>query len=351
MIHLFLGGDEYLVAQRVNTLQTALGDPQTAELNVTRLDGTQTSAAELLAHASMMPFLAPRRMVIVENFLAHLDRRISASKSTESAAHGEAAQLLAGLRTLSDQCDLLFIEAKDLSKQSALWKGFTLAASDAEPKRKIDGLQQLIKAELVANEQQRAANVKTLPAWIRQRAQTKEIAIDAAAIARLASHVGPNLRLLDSELEKLAAYAGGRAITVGDIQLLVSDASEALIWDLTDAVSQRNGSRAIRSLYELRRGEANSFYLLSMIARQYRIMIKVKEAMRSGQRNENDIAKRVKESAYPVKKAMQQAQKYSSRELDLVLDRLLVADHAMKSGSDPETTIDILVAELTRKPV
>ncbi len=103
----------------------------------------------------------------------------------------------------------------------------------------------------------------------------------------LADFVGPNLRQLDNELEKLAVFASGRAITAADVRLLVSDASEAMIWDLTDALSQRNAKQAMLALHALRRADANDFYLLTMIARQYRIILKVKDAMSGGGRQTN----------------------------------------------------------------
>jgi DNA polymerase-3 subunit delta len=159
--------------------------------------------------------------------------------------------------------------------------------------------------------------------------------------------VGPNLRQLDNELNKLAAYARGRSITTDDVRLLVSDASEALMWDLTDGLSQRNKRKAMRALYELRRGDANPFYLLTMIARQYRIIIKVKEAMAQGMHNEYEIAKAVKESPYPVKKAMGQARAYSFPALEQAMEQMLEADMAMKTGANSETEIDLLVARLT----
>jgi hypothetical protein len=31
------------------------------------------------------------------------------------------------------------------------------------------------------------------------------------------------------------------------------------------------------------------------------------------------------------------------------MDRLVVADYAMKTGADPQTEIDLLIAELTQK--
>ena len=92
-----------------------------------------------------------------------------------------------------------------------------------------------------------------------------------------------------------------------------------------------------------------AYYLLTMIARQYRIIIKVKAAMDGGYNTPDDIARYVKESPYPVKKAQPLARAYSFTELDHIMERLLTADMAMKTGADVETEIDILVAELTRR--
>lgn len=347
MIHLLLDCDEFLTASYLSKLKSGLGDADMIDLNTTELQGTSTSAADIIGHGTMMPFLAEKRLVMVHGYLKHLDGRMAASKGSGSAAHGEAAQLIAGFDEL-DTCELIFA-SDSIDKRRQLWKGFTLPKTDKRDEQKIPGIADLIKAKRVQQPKLAAPDARELGRWIQQRAKEKEIPIDGRAIRMLADFVGVNLRALDNELEKLAAYASGRPITPDDVKLLVSDASEALIWDLTDALSQRNGRQAMHSLYELRRGDANAFYLLTMIARQFRIMIKVKEATRlNGGGNEYDIAKMVKESAYPVKKAMQQSRKYGAEELDGVMEQLLEADYAMKTGADPETTIDVLVAELTQ---
>jgi hypothetical protein len=46
---------------------------------------------------------------------------------------------------------------------------------------------------------------------------------------------------------------------------------------------------------------------------------------------------------------MAQATKSTPRELDDIIERLLAADYAMKTGADVETEIDLLVAELTQR--
>jgi DNA polymerase III subunit delta len=346
MIYLFLGADDYLLSRKIAELKRAMGDAEMADLNVTTLEANQTSAADLLYHASTMPFLAERRMVIVNGYLAHLDKRMAASKGTDSAAYDEAAQLLPGIADLPDTCDLLFIES-ELDKRRHLWRGFAQKKESGE--RTLTGIADLIKAKQIVQEELATPDPKQLPAWINTHAKNLGIGIEGQAVQMLANFVGADLRRLENELQKLAAYASGRRITAADVQTMVSDASEGLIWDLTDALSQRDGRKAMRSLYELRRGDANPFYLLTMMARQYRILIKVKEAAHQGGGNEYEIAKQVGESPYPVKKAMQQTRAYTIAELEQIMDRLLTADHAMKTGADPETEIDVLVAELTQR--
>ena len=351
MISLLLDCDEYLAAEHLARAKAQMGDADMADLNTSELTA-QTSAGEILGSASMMPFLAAKRLILVRGYLGQLEKRMAASKSTGSAAHGEAAQLLDGFAELPDSADIVFIDSVD--KRRHLWKGFTIAKPAAKTKsadkseRKVIGLAEQIETKRLSHVQLAPPDPKALAGWIAQRAKSKKIAIDGQAVRMMADYVGVNLRQLDNELDKLSAYAHQRSINANDIKLLVSDASESLIWDLTDAISQRNGRKAMRSLYELRRGDANPFYLLTMIARQYRIMIKVKEASATLGNNEYDIAKAVKESAYPVKKALQLARKHSADDLVAVMDRLLTADYAMKTGADPETEIDVLVAELTR---
>lgn len=348
MVYLLLNSDEYLVGRRIAELKRALGDPELASLNLAELDGARTAVADALGQAAMMPFLAERRMVIVRGLLAHLDQRMAQSTNPASAVHHDAARLLDGLTQAPDTADLILIDA-GVDRRRGLWRGFTLPATDKAPERKLTGLDGLIKGGHVVLEELATPDARALPGWIQQQARARQIAIDGRAVQMLADYVGPQLRQLDSELEKLSLYAGSRPITAGDVKLLVSDASEALIWDLTDALSLRNGRNAMTALYELRRGDTSPFAVLSMIARQYRIMIKVKEAMRLGPGDEFAIAKQIGEKPYPVKKAMNQSAKYAAEALSDIMLRLLEADYRMKSGADVETEIDVLVAELTQK--
>ena len=341
MIYLFLDADDYLFSRRLSELKAAMGDPEMADLNVTELAGSRTDVADILYHAGTMPFLAERRLVVVRDFLSQLDKRMAASKGTDSAAHTEAARLIADMADLPSTNDLVFVDS-GVDKRRQLWKGFS-GEKGATP-----GLAELIASKRVVAEEMGTPDPRQLSGWIIRTARDEGIAIDGQAVQLLANFVGPNLRQLANELQKLSLYANGRSISAGDVKLMVSDSSEGLIWDLTDALSQRDGRKAMRSLHDLRRGDANPFYLLTMMARQYRILVKVKDAMGRGGSNENEIAREVKESPYPVKKAMQQCRGYRMEKWEAILERFLQADMAMKTGADAETEIEVLVAELTQ---
>jgi len=80
------------------------------------------------------------------------------------------------------------------------------------------GLDALIKSNQLALQELATPEARALPGWIQARAKARQIGIESRAVQMLADFVGPNLRQLDNELEKLALYAGKRTITVRDSQ-------------------------------------------------------------------------------------------------------------------------------------
>jgi len=353
VVYLFLNADEYLLSQRLAELKAALGDPELAGLNIAELGPSQVDPTRLFAEASLMPFLAEKRLLIVRGYLDSLDKRMAASKLPGGAAFQEAADLLARLPQTPETCDLVFVDAA-VDKRRGLFKGMVTSSGDAhgQAERKVPGLESLAKSGIVQMVDLPTPDVKALPAWIQQHARSRKINIQPDAVALLATFVGRNLRQLDNELEKLSLYAFGRAVNAQDVRAMVADASEEMIWNLTDGLCQRNGGKAMTALRELRRSDQAPLALLGAITRQYRLLIQVKTMMSSGVTAADKIAEAIgeKKSTYPVEKAQKLVGLYSFEDLDAIMDRLLETDMAMKTGGDADTVLDILVADLTRRP-
>ncbi|MFH1028199.1 MAG: hypothetical protein V1791_09370, partial [Pseudomonadota bacterium] len=65
VVYILFGEDEFTKAEFVTTLLGKMGDAVMAEMNTTRLDGRTAGFSDLENAVRVMPFLAPRRMVIL----------------------------------------------------------------------------------------------------------------------------------------------------------------------------------------------------------------------------------------------------------------------------------------------
>lgn len=326
MFYVFHGDDEFSRAEALADFKARMGDPVVADLNTTLLDGRKMTFGELRHACDAVPFMARVRLVVVENLLRRLTKGESAFLET----------LLDYLPRLPETARLAFTEDKTLPESHPVLK---LAK---EKKRGI------VRTFNVPDERRGG-----LERWIRDRAEKKAVEIEPRAAHELAAFVGGNLRLLDSELEKLAVYVDGeRPVTVDDVHRLVSYVREANIFDMTDALGQRDGPKASGLLHQMLDDGRDPLYLLNMIVRQFRIMIQVKDLAERGI-HPNQIPKTLSLHPYVVRKGMNQAAQFSTSQLETIYHKLWEADLAIKTGQmEPVLALELLVAGLcgSRQP-
>lgn len=92
--------------------------------------------------------------------------------------------------------------------------------------------------------------------------------------------VEPSLREMANELEKLCLYVGQRTeITESDVRTICSASRQAVIWELVDAIGQRNLLKATAALKNLlEQGEAG-ISVVAMLATQFRLMLLARDLM------------------------------------------------------------------------
>jgi DNA polymerase III delta subunit len=91
------------------------------------------------------------------------------------------------------------------------------------------------------------------PGWIVRRAKEGyDKTIDPPAAARLAELIGPDLQRLDNELAKLSLYdPDAPAITQKTVDALVGFQHEQQIWDMINALAERDAPTALKKIDEL----------------------------------------------------------------------------------------------------
>jgi DNA polymerase-3 subunit delta len=187
-----------------------------------------------------------------------------------------------------------------------------------------------------------------LPNWIRRRTRDKGGSIAQEAVVLMAALVGRDLRLLDQEIEKLLIYTDGEPIDADDVRILVSRAREMSIFDLVDAVGLCQTDRALKLLHHMLDDLAEPLYLLTMLARQIRILIQVSE-LQGQYLGQREIATRLKLHPFVVEKGLKQARNFDRSQLDAAHRRLVETDWSIKTGQmDAVLALDLLVVELSR---
>jgi DNA polymerase-3 subunit delta len=304
MFYIFHGPDELSQTEALAKLKGQMGDPSLADLNTTVLDGESLTLGELQQVCDSLPFMFDRRLVIVHNYLTRL--RGGSKKGGGSAA-------LDALAVYQGHPILKLAEKHE-----------------AGHARVFDG-----------------PGRGELAGWVAERVESEGATIERPAADALVIAVGDDLRLLDSEIKKLATYVGNeRPITPTDVELLVPYAGTANVFAMVDAIGRRDGRTALHLLHKLLDENAAPLYLLGMIVRQFRILIQAKELSAQGLAA-STIAKRAGLHPFVAEKAQRQAMNFSMGQLEAIYARLLETDLAIKTGRMEDVlALDTLVAAL-----
>src|SRR5438477_4004247 len=85
--------------------------------------------------------------------------------------------------------------------------------------------------------------------WIQEYCGTRDVKIDPDAARELVDSLGGDMMMISNELEKLILYVGGKKrIMLGDVETMVLAARQRSLYELTDAISSRDRTRALEVL-------------------------------------------------------------------------------------------------------
>lgn len=336
MIALFYGKDDFSAHEALAALSKELDADGMLIDNTVRVDGRSAKPDELLGICQTMPFLGSHRLVIVSGLCARFEedtrgsRRRAAARSKKADEPNAASPFGAwqafvdALPHLPETTALVLMEG-DLSQKNPLLRALPKGA-------KVQEFVPLKQADVAG--------------WINRRAATYGFSIQARAVAALAQLVGNNLWLLDSELQKLSTYAGGREISDADVRELVSFARDPNVFAMVDAVAEGRTKDAVEMLHRLlSEGEAPQ-RLLAVVARQYRLLIQAKELLDKRVRPP-EISAKLGVQGFVIQRLLNQAPLYTMESLRRAYRLMLDADLSVKRGiHDDETAIELLIVEL-----
>jgi DNA polymerase-3 subunit delta len=215
--------------------------------------------------------------------------------------------------------------------------------------------------------------------WARQALRDRKKEISDEALAELVVNVGPNARMLNNEVEKLALFVGERAeIEAADVAAVCTRNKSARAFALGDALGDRDLPRLLRTLdeelWELKFDKQKSeIGLLYGLIGKVRAMILLKEMLREGfvkadgdynrfkAQLERVPADRFPEdkrynplslNAYVLFKALPQVRRYSQAELVAAMELLLKCNQQLVSSKlDEALILQQALVQIVEQPV
>ena len=324
-------GDEFLVSTVLKQLQEGIGPEESRDANSHRMSSPQARLSSIAPMCDAVPFLAEKRLVIVSGALSEVE---PSRTGGQRRGRGRAASR----STVSN------------------WEGLEEYVERMPPTTLLTFIDGPIRAGNPLLEQLRPlAEVREMPTpagealarWIRSQIAEKNCNIMPGAITLLTQLVGPNLRVLYSELEKLALYAGGDAIAESHVRELVAEVRETSVFTVVDAVLERRPAIALRATNRLSQGGSSFSDVISLVSMQVRRVVLARHLLDSGL-SQAEIGSRLNIGPdFVLRKTIQQARSHSPQGLTLLFEALLEADLAVKQGRmDEEVALQLLFTQV-----
>ena len=314
-IHLITGDDESLVRTAVAELVDDLVGDGDRSIVVDEFDGDDYELRAVVDAAQTPPFLTDSRVVVA--------RRVNRFNADD------LAPLLAYLDDPLDTSQLVLAEGGDgrLSKKlsDAVKAAGTITAT-APPRKAADR-----------------------QGWIRDQIDRAGISIDAAGVRRLTDWLGEEPGRLDGVLATLrGAHGEGARLGEADIEPFLGEAGGVPPWDLTDAISAGDTSKALALLGRmLHGGGRHPLQLMATLHHHYASLARLDGA---GATNERDASTATGLKGFPAKKALQSYQRLGGPATKRAMQLLAQADLDLRGARDldPELVTQVLVARLSK---
>jgi DNA polymerase III delta subunit len=182
-----------------------------------------------------------------------------------------------------------------------------------------------------------------LRGWITSHAARTGVKIEVRAAHVLAERIGGQIwetdvergemtRIADSELRKLATYAGERPIAVDDVEALTADTRPASVFAITNAIDRREPAAAAEALRRALAEGQPGLRILASLAGRVSDLIVARDLVAS-KTPPGEIAQRIARGNTNVaQRLVDAARRYRGEELDAMLTGLFEADLAIKTN-------------------
>lgn len=185
--------------------------------------------------------------------------------------------------------------------------------------------------------------------WITRHFASKGKQIPSNLCAYLIDITGGTMTTLAGEISKIAAYSGADVIVKSDIDAVTEPILDAVVFQLTDLLGQKEYGAALTKLQVLLKMQQDPIALLGAIGSHFRRLSTARILMDNG-KPYAELMKLYSIGDYPARKTMSAAGKFTATFLERVASLVMETDNAMKTSLDSqERLLEILVLQIAQE--
>ncbi len=283
-----------------------------------------------LDDAASFGLFAQRRVLWLRNAEALLARRGAAASGDDGEGDdSEAPQTVS--RHSVESITAYF--GKPQQASVVVFEATSFDLADRDGLRKAERLEKLLPVPSVRLDH---PTIGQAARYLAEEAGPRGFTLEQDAAPELVEACAGDMARARVELEKLMLYvpASRGRITSADVEALVPEESSFTLFEICDAIGDRDTPRALRLVGVMLRQNTPPLLVASLIAGQVRKLLKSKEGAR--------------EWIHP--KVRDQARKFTTAELTKALEKLFETDVALRSSPpDERVVLEGLVMDLARK--
>lgn len=293
--YLIYGEEKYLVRNIKDKLLKAIvndGD----NMNFSKYSGKDCNEKQIIDMAETMPFLAEYRVILMED------------TGWFKSANEDMTSYIA---EIPNNSVLIFVE-NEVDKRNKLYKQIKSNGYICECSR---------------------MNKSDLSKWILVTLKKENKNITRENMDYLLEKLGDDMDNIVSELDKLLSYTLNKeVITREDIDKVCISEISGKIFEMVDAIGNKKQKKALDLYYDLIAVREAPMKILYMLARQFNIMLQVKEMIESRQ-PPAVIAKNMCMQNFVVNKAIGQCKNFKMTVIKDAVNYCLELEEAVKLGN------------------
>jgi len=298
MIIVLHGKDTYRAKANLYKIINGYKEKNKSGINLMFLDGADLKFDDLKNNIFELSFFQEKKLVIVENVFSNKEFK------EEFKVRGDVF--------FDSENIIVFYEKNEIMKRDTLLNFLS-------KKAKIN------KFDLLSEGKTKL--------WIQKKVQEKNVEIEDGAVDLLFKYVSKDLFRLEQEIDKLVNYTD--KIKEEDVRVLVYPNTEINIFNIVDAIAEKNNSKAIQLANKYLESES-IFGLLGLIANQFKNIMIVK----------NNYGK-TKLNPFFARKAYEQSKNFSLEEIKKIYEKVLEVDAGIKTGRiEQEIAFETFILEI-----